>query len=309
MNLRKKSSGERRRMCPRAASARSRGVVSVLFSAAVLGGLVLAGRLRSAEGATSAADQGPDPWEAWSTRPDGRSPEQDLLLLQGRLRHTVTQNDIEAFKAVLASHGCSPGVAQEVLEERCAPLLHHGDANGRSIYHLLGKLGFGGDYVMHKSLPGEGIKTAQLNVTEPWYMTVEMAIKQKRLDADSWRTASLGVNDVMEDSMLFKVYQHSTSMNIKPKLTLRDASGQTPAHEAALHGHVLTVRAMVILSQPIGSIFEPDAAVEYDGDFLRAMPLRREWAFGWTMMVRKFFACVHERDVEHIHSLKCMMSV
>mmetsp|Transcript_78166 Transcript_78166/g.126759 ORF Transcript_78166/g.126759 Transcript_78166/m.126759 type:complete len:169 (+) Transcript_78166:107-613(+) len=84
-----------------------------------------------------------DTWEVWSTKPDGTNELQDALLIQGHLRHTVTQNDFEAFKNVLSSQGCSAGSAPA----KCEVLLHHGDPNGRTIYHLIGKLGLGGDYV------------------------------------------------------------------------------------------------------------------------------------------------------------------
>jgi ankyrin repeat protein len=95
-------------------------------------------------------------------------------------------------------------------------------------------------------------------------------------------------------------------LGIKPDLKLRDVSGQTPLHEAALHGRVLTIRTMAVLTD--FEIFEPDNTVQYlqpegrfddngvllgqrakivsmpDSDFVRARPLPRDWAFGWTMM-------------------------
>lgn len=73
-------------------------------------------------------------------------------------------------------------------------------------------------------------------------------------------------------------------LKIQPKLKLRDVSGQTPLHEAALHGHVLTLRAFYILRREEKDIFAPDPTVPYDMDYVRAKPLTREWGFGWTMM-------------------------
>jgi len=53
-----------------------------------------------------------------------------------------------------------------------------------------------------------------------------------------WRdaVASAGSPDVYEGSLLVKVYRHSNALGITPALNLRDISGQTPLHEAALHG-------------------------------------------------------------------------
>jgi ankyrin repeat protein len=113
--------------------------------------------------------------------------------------------------------------------------------------------------------------------------------------------------DVMCTSLLYQVYKFSMEvLGIKPDLKLRDVSGQTPLHEAALHGRVLTIRTMAVLTD--FEIFEPDNTVQYlqpegrfddngvllgqrakivsmpDSDFVRARPLPRDWAFGWTMM-------------------------
>ena len=84
-----------------------------------------------------------DPWDVWSTRPGGNySAEQNMLLVQGELRHTVARHDFEAFKRVLSEQGCSSKPAPA----SCEVLIHHGDAEGRTIYHLIGKYGYGGDY-------------------------------------------------------------------------------------------------------------------------------------------------------------------
>ena len=237
-----------------------------------------------------------DPWEMWSTRPDGSGSIQDLLLVQGRLRHTVSQNDMAAFKAVLSSMGCdgsAPGDA------KCEALLHHGDPNGRTIYHVIGKLGLGGDYVQ---------ATSSL-------ISAESAKEQGILDPDNWRLSAEWPNDVMSYSLLKQIYEYSRDvLKIPPNLKLRDISGQTPLHEASLHGHVLTVRAMVLITGR--RIFEPDPTVlsdryfdpvaGYIADFVRAEPLRREWAFGWTMMN---FAATTARDSALIRIVQSAMTL
>ena len=128
-------------------------------------------------------------------------------------------------------------------------------------------------------------------------------------------------------SLLYQVYKFSVEvLGIKPDLKLRDVSGQTPLHEAALHGRVLTIRTMAVLTD--FEIFEPDDTVQYlqpeglldadgvlqdrakivympDSDFVRARPLPRDWAFGWTMMnfvtlasaVSGFFFCYSCRNM------------
>jgi|LauGreDrversion2_3_1035106.scaffolds.fasta_scaffold21036_1 hypothetical protein len=84
-----------------------------------------------------------DPWDVWSTRPSGKySAEQNMLLVQGELRHTVARHDFEAFKRVLSEQGC----ISKPAPASCEVLIHHGDAEGRTIYHLIGKYGYGGDY-------------------------------------------------------------------------------------------------------------------------------------------------------------------
>eukprot|EP00277_Geminigera_cryophila_P000696 CAMPEP_0179425154 /NCGR_PEP_ID=MMETSP0799-20121207/12011_1 /TAXON_ID=46947 /ORGANISM="Geminigera cryophila, Strain CCMP2564" /LENGTH=562 /DNA_ID=CAMNT_0021199735 /DNA_START=230 /DNA_END=1918 /DNA_ORIENTATION=+ len=223
-----------------------------------------------------------DTWEVWSTKPDGTNELQDALLIQGHLRHTVTQNDFEAFKNVLSSQGCSAGSAPA----KCEVLLHHGDPNGRTIYHLIGKLGLGGDYVAASDV-------ASNNVTG--FFSVDMAIDKKILEPDTWRNAwaaSASIQDTGKTSILYRIFDYSKNvLGITPKLQLRDESGQTPMHEAALQGRVLTLRAMAILTQ--FACFRPDPSIAYDVGFVRARPLRREWGFGWTMMN---FGAISVRD-------------
>ena len=165
-----------------------------------------------------------DPWEVWSARPGAPyGAEQNLKLVEGELRHTIARHDFEAFKRVLSEQGCSSNPAPA----SCNALLHHGDADGRSIYHLIGKYGYGGDYLVVEP-PANGTG----------YYSPDALIEKQLLHAD-WRSGSApaGSADVSEESLFLKVYRHSAdTLGIAPQLNLRDISGQTPLHEAALHG-------------------------------------------------------------------------
>jgi hypothetical protein len=288
-------------------------------------------------------------WEAWSSRPSkhyvdekGRISQpppskQDVYLIQGKLRHTVSTNDFTAFKVVLAREGCTSTPAPQ----HCRDLLHHGDNDGRSIYHVIAKLGFGGDWIERRDITGY-VSPARLrqNSRSKFYSApgglVPSLLQECSSDATCPRiseTCYCGVwqipgkvcaqeggwlgtaedkewegkpLDVMCTSLLYQVYKFSMEvLGIKPDLKLRDVSGQTPLHEAALHGRVLTIRTMAVLTD--FQVFEPDN-VQYfqpegllddggvllgqrakivnmpDSDFVRARPLPRDWAFGWTMM-------------------------
>jgi len=298
--------GQYRPETPRARSTRV-CLEKVAALAALAALAVLAGRPELAHAAPArtpydlpeynTTPQNTDPWEIWSTRPDGSGSTQDLLLVQGRLRHTVSQNNMAAFKAVLSSRGCHESTPVDA-RAACEALLHHGDPHGLTIYHVIGKLGLGGDYV-------EKGNTSH-------FISVKRAIQDGAIDPDTWRFSAEWPNDIMSNSLLKQIFEYSKNvLKIEPNLKLRDISGQTPMHEAALHGRVLTVRAMALITNM--KIFEPEPAVPsdviFDGakyvtDFVRAAPLRREWAFGWTMMN---FAATTARDSAMITNSKAAM--
>jgi len=67
-------------------------------------------------------------------------------------------------------------------------------------------------------------------------------------------------------------------------MTPRDKSGQTPLHEAAMHGNVITAQWLVSHGGHNGGGQDYDFEIDSGEVQVRALPLEREWAIGWTMM-------------------------
>eukprot|EP00286_Rhodomonas_abbreviata_P011168 CAMPEP_0181331454 /NCGR_PEP_ID=MMETSP1101-20121128/24508_1 /TAXON_ID=46948 /ORGANISM="Rhodomonas abbreviata, Strain Caron Lab Isolate" /LENGTH=476 /DNA_ID=CAMNT_0023440911 /DNA_START=170 /DNA_END=1600 /DNA_ORIENTATION=+ len=143
---------------------------------------------------------------------------------------------------------------KEVLLSQPSTDVNSADSDGRTGLHLAAIQGHGGD---------------STRVKVPWTQTPSGPVP--------WR-------DDMGYEMTF--LQNATTWmqsNGFPPFDVwaRDRSGQTPLHEACLHGNILTVRWL----ENQGA-FESEVDSETDGTtgFLRAEPLYREWYFGWTMM-------------------------
>lgn len=192
-----------------------------------------------------------DNWQVWGTHYPTGDPGQDKLLAEGRLRNAMMTADFETFVSVMSSSA--------------APNVNAPDEDGRTGLHYAAIQGHGGDFNRTK-MPW----TEQATSSHPWHQIFQFVPGVEMYDL----------------TFLQQVKMYLQANGFPPlDIKARDRSGQTPLHEAALHGNLMTVRWLKENNAftPSATYLDDDGR-RTDDTFLRAKKLHREWAFGWTMM-------------------------